>query len=276
MAKDITSEEFKEIVREYDIIHFNECVKTGEYPPGIGHYFKDGERVNLFDCVNGSQKVFRHSNGTYYRNNYPELNVIMHKHNIFHTVSTPDLCHLGGGWWLPQPIPITGTPKYDFNPPDDNHTIRISHCPTNIKIKGTDQFLKVMKHEYPEIEVSLIKDVDHEECMQRRRNCHIHYDQFSLGAYGVASLEGLAMGQLVCVGLRKVRRFIPDNYFFDMEASYDSMRNSIGAAIEIVKNPERYVTHLKRGRNWLKKWHEDKTVARWLCSLYQHAGYWRD
>lgn len=281
LTPEMTVQEFKDIISRADVVHMNDSQVDGRYPVNRKYDFRDGH-VNLFDLFSTNQKVFRQANGTYYRKCFADVNKLVQEHNVYFTSSTPDMCMLGPSTWLPSPIPLWEG-EYQFSPPDYDGQIRISHVSpkerrhtNNYLWKGTDNFLKVCDEHFPAVEVVLVENRSHSECMAMRKNCHIHYDQF-WGAYGLSALEGIATGQITTVGLSQVKRFIPDHFFVDMDiskGSYDGILDGITAAIKILESPNR-IPFLNRARAWAEQWHSDEVVARYLIGLYKHAGFWR-
>ena len=274
MAEDITRTEFISLVLWADVIHLNESVVSGIYPPEHDKYFKDGTRINLYDIFQPHQKVFRHSNGTYYRNNFKYLNYLCEKHNMYKTVSTPDLISLGSNnYWLPQPIPLD-QPKYKIRARWSDK-IRVSHSPTNRVIKGTDTFLAVCKSRFPDMEVVLIEKMTHGECLKARKKCLVHYDQYSLGAYGVASLEALSIGQVCIVGIDNIFQYIPDSPFVEIDGPYpENMEDALIRARNIASDEDNYKAYCKKAKEYLVYHHSDKVVVKRLCDMYEHAGFY--
>ena len=274
MVNTITLKEFIKYVKWADVIHLNESVVSGLYPPEQAARFKCGSRVTLYDVLTEDKKVFRHSNGTYYRSHYGEINRLCEKHNMYKTVSTPDLISYGmHTYWLPQPIPTTDE-IYKKGEVMSTEKIRISHSPTNRLIKGTQLFLLVCKKLFPELEVVLIEGKKHDECLRIRKTCHINYDQYSLGAYGVSSLESLAIGQLNIVGLHYVCNYIRDHPFIEIkDGVMTGMATAIQECIDIIHS-DGYEKHLETQRKWLVEYHERIKVVEFLLELYKHAGYY--
>jgi DNA-binding protein YbaB len=260
-CQSMTSDEFIKLVQSSDIVHLNDLIISGMYP--AARSFKDKKRVNMLDILH-DQKVFRQANGTYYRNNHEVINLITTSHNICNTVTTPDLLKYGG-IWIPQPIKLQ-----PFNPPEYTGQIRISHSPSKRKIKGTDLFLEACLE--MDLEVVLIENKSHEECMNLRQSCHIHYDQFSIGSYGVSAVEGLALGQVTIVGLHAIRHLIPDHPFVDVYGHKEGLKNAIKEAINTVSD---HVFVLK-GREWVEKHHSVENVISKLIKLYEKQGYYHE
>ncbi|MFA5217045.1 glycosyltransferase [Sulfuricurvum sp.] len=274
MARQLTRKQFLDMLREADYVFLNECLTDFRYPTeGL---FADGTMIDLRLELSSRQKVIRHSNGTYARKFHKSLNPSCREYNILQTASTPDLNEiLSGSLWLPQPIPLYRD-SYDFKPPKykKNGPILISHSPTNRLIKSTDHFLQVVdevKEIYPEIELDLISNTTHVDCMARRRKCHIHFDQLMLGAYGVASLEALAMGQICIVGLEKVEGYIPGHSFINTPTE-SSLKAGLIEAIELLQSNE-YKKHLKAGREWVENTHDARKIVEYVLLLFRRMGY---
>jgi len=261
-------EEFMKYMEWADIIHLNDPLITFRYPT-VGE-FSDGGSINLLDNIKEDQKVLRHANGTYMRKNYTTINSICRKHNIYQTVSTPDLLNITDcGVWIPQLIDLD---NFLFNPPQYDKKVIISHSPTKPIIKSTQLFLDVvneLKKDY-DIDVNLIRGISHEECLKIRSKSHLHYDQFLLGAYGVSAVEALVIGQISIVGISKVKKYIPDNPFIDIP-SKEHMKDSITKGISLLGDR----SLLERGKEWAKKHHNSKDVIGRIIDYYENIGFYR-
>lgn len=290
MVSDVTTDEFLRMVETADVVHLNDLCVEGTFPFRGDLMFKDGGTVeDLRSLFTGEHRVFQQCNGTYYRKNYLKINKISDDHNMYLTCSTPDQCQHGSKlMWIPSPIPLWDR-MYSLDVPVfDGENIKISHISplerrkathplsANRLWKGTDVFLKVCKEGFPSVEVCLIEQVSHDECMKVRKDCQIHYDQF-WGAYGLSALEGISTGQITIVGLSQVSRFIGGGGVFISpdSGSYNDMKTAIIKAIDTLCVPKSRTIHIQNARSWCEKWHSDDKVAKYLVSLYEHAGFWR-
>lgn len=121
-------------------------------------------------------------------------------------VSTPDLKRMmPEAQWQPnlvhendtllQPVPEA---ERGWDGP-----LLLAHSPTRKDLKNTDELLAVagaLKAEGVGLELDLIDNVPHDECLARKRRAHALFDHMQ-GYYGVSSLEGLSQGIAVIAGL---------------------------------------------------------------------------
>lgn len=81
--------------------------------------------------------------------------------------------------------------------------LKLAHSPTRKDLKNTDELLAVVEALRASglgLELDLIDNVPHRECLERKRSAHVLFDHMQ-GYYGVSSLEGLSQGLAVIAGL---------------------------------------------------------------------------
>lgn len=194
-------EELRILMREADIFHFH---MTCDEHQSFGG-------VTPVDFIKGKGVVHHHhghhdfrSNPDSFRRKYERLG----RRNLL--VSTPDLMRmLPEARWQPNLVPID---EPLFKPLcgrfDDPGQLRVCHSPTRKDLKNTDDFLaavKTVNKRKAHISVDLIDDVPNDECLARKRRCHVLFDHMQ-GYYGVSSLEGLSQGVAVIAGLDEWNR----------------------------------------------------------------------
>ena len=139
-------------------------------------------------------------------------------------------------------------------------TIRIGHAPTNRLAKGTDRIIVELKRlqKFHALEIVLIENLSYEKALQLKATCDIFIDQIGDLGYGINSLEALAMGIPVATSLaRDFSKFYPDNPFIEITAyTFGSQ------LIPVLSNPELRRKIRKRGRKWVKKYHDAKNVTK--------------
>ncbi len=118
-------------------------------------------------------------------------------------VSTPDLLHkLPGAKWQPNLVP-QHAPLYLPAPRQPDGRVRLGHSPTRKDLKNTDDLLAVhfrLKRELPQLDLDIIDDATHADCLARKQACDIVFDHMQ-GYYGMSSLESLSQGVPVIAGL---------------------------------------------------------------------------
>lgn len=188
-------EEVEELLRTSDVFHFHmtadEYIDLGPFRP--------------VDYLRGKRIVHHHhghpdfrGNPEKFRNKYKQRN----RHNLL--VSTPDLLKLlPEARWQPNLVPIDD-PLYTplKNKPDE--PLVICHSPTRRDLKNTTEFIEsvneLKKTSSVPIELRLIENTPHKECLRLKRESHILFDHLQ-GYFGVSSLEGLSQGLCVIAGL---------------------------------------------------------------------------
>lgn len=132
-----------------------------------------------------------------FRRKYAELG----RRNLL--VSTPDLMRmLPEARWQPNFAPEQ-EPLYSPSPRTPDGRIRLGHSPTRKDLKNTNDLLAVcaaLASELPELELDVIENTPHVECLERKQACELFFDHMQ-GYYGMASLEALAQGVPTIAGL---------------------------------------------------------------------------
>jgi len=118
-------------------------------------------------------------------------------------VSTPDLHRMmPEARWQPnlvhQDAELLRPAERNWDGP-----LKVAHSPTRKDLKNTDELLAVVQaaqEQGLEVDLDLIDNVPHKECLARKRAAHVLFDHMQ-GYYGVSSLEGLSQGLAVIAGL---------------------------------------------------------------------------
>ena len=187
-------EELEAALEAADIFHFH--MLADEHMP-LGH-------VTAAPFLRGKAVVHHHHGHHVFRAN-PEIFQKKYRdlgrRNLL--VSTPDLLgKLPGARWQPNLVPER-LPAYRPAPRTPDGTVRLAHSPTRKDLKNTDDLLAVCRAlagELPQLELELIDDVPHVQCLARKQACDIAFDHMQ-GYYGMASLEALSQGLAVIAGL---------------------------------------------------------------------------
>lgn len=194
-------EEIRILMDEADIFHFHmTCDELQAFGPFLPADYMQGKAIVHH---HHGHHDFR-SNPESFQAKYKELG----RTNLL--VSTPDLMKkLPEARWQPNLVPIDEplfTPMWGRF--DDPGKLNVCHSPTRKDLKNTDEFLAAVKHlsrEGVRLKVDMIDDVPNDECLARKRRCHVLFDHMQ-GYYGVSSLEGLSQGVAVIAGLNDWNR----------------------------------------------------------------------
>lgn len=188
-------DEVETLLKTTDVFHFHmtadEFIELGPFRP------VDYMRGKVIVHHHHGHPDFR-GNPEKYRQKYRERE----RRNLL--VSTPDLLkRLSEAKWQPNLVPIDD-PLYMPLRNKPKKPVIISHSPTQKELKNTAQLLQAvnelkMNSSVP-IELRLIENIPHKECLRLKRESHILFDHLQ-GYFGVSSLEGLSHGLCVIAGL---------------------------------------------------------------------------
>lgn len=187
--------EVETLLRDSDIFHFHmtadEYLDLGPFRPV--EYLKGKTIVHHHH----GHPDFR-SNPDKYRQQYKERK---RRHLL---VSTPDLLKLlPEATWQPNLVPIND-PFYLPLQEKPEDPLIICQSPTRKDLKNTSEFVRtvnaIQKESKLPVELRLIENTPHIECLRLKRESHILFDHLQ-GYFGVSSLEGLSQGLCAIAGL---------------------------------------------------------------------------
>jgi hypothetical protein len=159
----------------------------------------------------------------------------------------------------------------DMRTPIDDGVLRIAHCPTNRKVKGTDLFLAAAERlgrELP-VEVILVERTAWTDCLRAKARADIYYDQVGLG-YGNNAIEAWGMGIPVVAGAAR-------STLDEMERRFGSLpfvladEGSIYDALRLLANPEAREAWGRMGRMHAERWHSEAAGVEFLQGVYRAA-----
>lgn len=260
-------EEVRILMEEADVFHFHmTCDENQPFGPWLPADFLAGKAVVHH---HHGHHDFR-SNPESFRQKYADLG----RTNLL--VSTPDLMKLlPEAQWQPNLVPIDAPLLRPLGGRfDDPGTLCVCHSPTRKDLKNTDDFLAVVKRlskNNVHLDVDMIDDVPNEECLARKRRCHVLFDHMQ-GYYGVSSLEGLSQGVAVIAGLDQWNREQVAG-FAGTEAlpwilAHD--RDSLERRLRELDGDRAYCEAKgNEGRAFMEKHWSDRRVAEHLVRFYE-------
>jgi glycosyltransferase involved in cell wall biosynthesis len=155
-------------------------------------------------------------------------------------------------------------PRYDGQ-------IRIMHAPTHRGFKGTEFIVKAIEQLQDKgynIYFDLVENVTHDELLERYKLCHLFIDQIMGGWYGTATIEAMATGRPVIVGLRH-------DYFAyidfadripaipaDPDMIFEAVKNTLDNGIDFL------IEKGKKSRQFVEEYHDVKVVTKKLINIY--------
>jgi tetratricopeptide (TPR) repeat protein len=147
--------------------------------------------------------------------------------------------------------------------------IRICHAPSNAyyrQIKGSDSIVEVMERlakERNDVEIDLIENVSNAECLQRKRDCHLHLVALRYG-FGLNAVESAALGMVPLVQLPNfVRAAYPDTPVQHVTATtlYDK-------TIELLSDRRQLAELGEACRQWAQREFSARNLIRKYWYLY--------
>lgn len=162
--------------------------------------------------------------------------------------------------------------KIEYRPkgiPQDQ--IIILHAPTNKKFKGThiiNEACNELIEEGCNIKLRIVDKVTHDELMKAYTECDVFIDQISIGWYGTAALEAMAIGRPTCA-------FIDERYFEYIDYGNDIPVINIDnfniktKLMELVEKKENLPVIGRDSRAFVEKYHDVRRVSERLLNLYQ-------
>lgn len=260
-----TELDFDEVValfEQADIIHFHMCIDENIQ---VGP-------LHVKDYVKGKTIVHHHHGHPDFRNNPQKYRDKYRNSGRLLFVATPDLLQLlPDATWLPNVVRID---EVHHMPRADNiftnEIIRIAHSPTRKELKNTEEFLRVteaIKTEYPQIEVDVIENTAHIDCLLRKRRCQIVFDHMQ-GYFGISSLESLSQGTCVIAGLNDfVKKHIQE--FTGVETIPWVVARSEEELDKVLRDllssPEKRRAIGNQSRLWMENhWDREHCIARYL------------
>lgn len=252
------------LINRADILHFK-----GDYPPVPsyfpiidipadipkivtvgGMFFRRGDSV----IAKPVREIKEYLNNTAYRSaltadlNYPEYQ----------------------GHFTQHPIDIS---RYHYSW-HESPNITIAHAPTSRAKKGTALFLdaiRILKKDNDiKINVDLIENVSHQECISRIAKASLFFDQCLFESYGNATVEALALG------IPTITR-ISNEAIRQSEGKFNSSLpiircdnnvESIVAALRLALDSDLKDISIK-SRQWCENFHSYEVVGKMWNNIYQ-------
>ncbi|MEP2448778.1 MAG: glycosyltransferase [Balneola sp.] len=173
---------------------------------------------------------------------------------------------------IPLALDIKKIDYFDLKKKDKKECINILHAPTNRIFKGTDYIIEAvdrLKKEDYNISLNIAENITHSELFEEYNKCDIFIDQISVGWYGTAALEAMAVGRPVCA-------FIDDKYFKHIDYSSDipivnvTKENIFHQLKELLDNSDELPKKGAKGREFVEKYHDVEKVTDRLLDIYEN------
>ena len=258
--------EVEELLRTSDVFHFHmtadEDIELGPFRP------RDFMKGKIIVHHHHGHPDFR-SNPEKYRQKYKERG----RKNLL--VSTPDLLKLlPEARWQPNLVPVND-PLYTPLEDKPEEPVIICHSPTRKDLKNTEEFIQAVKElkriSKTPIELRLIENTPHKECLRLKRESHILFDHLQ-GYYGVSSLEGLSQGLAVVAGLDEWnKRHIRECFCVNDLPWVDCTPQTIASSLFKLVLEDQWRDHDGRSRRFMAEAWDDRFLAGKLGQSYAQA-----
>lgn len=145
--------------------------------------------------------------------------------------------------------------------------ITIVHAPTDTKLKGTAHLLKAvdeLKENY-DFDFRLIQRMSHEEARKAYLSADVVVDQLLIGAYGLVSIENMALGKPVICWISE---FMKDKYPEELpviSANPDNIKEKLR---HILENADCLPELGRKSRAYAEKYHDIGKLNKQLLEIY--------
>jgi len=257
-------DEVEDLLKNSDVFHFHmtadEYIELGPFRP------VDYMRGKIIVHHHHGHPDFR-SNPGKFRLKYKELG----RQNLI--VSTPDLLKLlPEARWQPNLVPIDD-PLYTPLEDKSAEPLTICHSPTRRDLKNTEEFIQAMQEvkrtQRVPVELRLIENTPHKECLRLKRESHILFDHLQC-YYGVSSLEGLSQGLCVIAGLDEWNIGCIEEFTGTRELPWVIMTvDGLASGLrDLVCNGDLRKERARLARQFMRNCWNDRLVAELMVSSY--------
>lgn len=167
-------------------------------------------------------------------------------------------------------------------------TLRIAYAPTRFNsgrasrwdTKGYRETIKLLNSvkrkaaaRHIALQVDVIEQVSHAECLQRKSACHIVIDDLVTGSYHLNTLESLASGSVCLTYMDRATQ----QAVFDLTGRSDfpavsvSLEDAEAVLLDLVANGPLVAALGDHSRQWMQKHWAPKAMARHFLDAYDHV-----
>ena len=222
----------------------------------------------------GARPSVMHYHGTAYRRDPGPFLAEQARHRAVGLVSTLDLLAIAPDRtaWLPAPYDLDELAAMRRR--RRGGPIRIAHAPTERQIKSTPAFLAAVEQlrgEGHRFDVDLIEGVTWAECLERKAQADIYFDQVILG-YGNNSIEAWGMGIPVIAGGGPDTLALMRERFGGTLPFYTATEETIVDALRaMLLSEELRAEYAERGADHARTFHADAVIVDQLKGVYAQA-----
>jgi glycosyltransferase involved in cell wall biosynthesis len=237
----------------------------------IRHYKTLVERYNLPESHDFYQRMEEHDNKIARRINH-EKKYLDYKLCCLPThMDFAKSYHYSIHEVLPLALNVRDIQYKELQKKTSDEQIKILHAPTNRSFKGTNYIESAIDNLQKEgyaIDFKIAEGITHAELFKEYERCDIFIDQISIGWYGTAALEAMAIGRPTCA-------FIDERYFQYIDYADEipviniTRKNVTDQLRELLKKWEQFPEIGRKSREFVEKYHDVKNVTKKLIDIYQ-------
>lgn len=191
-------------------------------------------------------------------------------------VSTPDLLEFfTRAIWLPQAVPVAALAQGAGEPPRKKRRgkpavrpIRIAHAPSSPQLKGTRHIreaIEQLQSAGAPVELIELTGMSHANVMKSIAGSDMVIDQLLIGAYGVVTIEALALGKpTICY----IRDDLRKHYGEDLPVISATVRNLKEVIVDLIGRRDEWPAISAASMSYAMRVHDEGAVARKLMSFY--------
>ncbi|MBO8156436.1 MAG: glycosyltransferase family 4 protein [Bacillaceae bacterium] len=145
----------------------------------------------------------------------------------------------------------------------------IVHAPSHQGVKGTEYVLNAVKklqNEGYAFDFKLIEQMNHKKALEYYQKADLIIDQLRIGAFGILSLEGMALGKpVICYIRPDLLKKYPEHLPI-VNSSPDTIYDRLK---ELIMDPAKRYDLGVQGRKYAEKHHNPEKIARYLMNVYK-------
>lgn len=165
--------------------------------------------------------------------------------------------------------------------------IRIGYYPSTYRKnneyfdKGYEETMPILERLSKELDIEIDvpgKMIDHSECLERKKKCHIIIDEVKTGSYHRSTLEGMALGKLVVVNISETlgnKLYQYDHILPIWNCTLDNLEESLSFWIELLGSQETNIQQWKiEGKSaklYMEKFWNPKDVVQDYIKQYEEV-----
>ena len=149
-----------------------------------------------------------------------------------------------------------------------NERLVILHAPSKRTVKGSEYIEHIINdiRIHYDIEYIMINNMNYNEAISNYEKADIIIDQMIIGAYGMLSIEGMALGKCVVCYLEEGNLFDDSNPLCNTKIS--DLKSCL---IRLIEDPDLRKQYGINGRKYVENYHSSDKVAKLALNYYKNC-----